>query len=183
MPYLIALLCFLGLLCLLNLIFTYGVILRLREHSEALAEGGGRRGSRVDGRPRPMGEVASDFTAITVKGQAVSRDSLPASAVVAFISPGCLPCEEAVPDLLKYATTVPDGQSRILVIVSGPTSESAAYVEQFADVADVVVEGPSGPVQSAFAVDGVPAFGVLGAGGTITVATRKVAELPTAVSA
>ncbi|MES4904070.1 MULTISPECIES: hypothetical protein [unclassified Streptomyces] len=182
MPYVIAVLCFMGLLCLVNLVFTYGVIMKLREHSEALAEHSGPTEGGT-GRPRPLGSAVSDFTAMTVTGQTVSRHSLAASSVVAFLSPGCLPCEQAVPDFLKYAAAVPGGRDRVLVVVSGQPSEGAEYAERFGEVAHVVVEAPGGPVQSAFAMNGAPAFGVLGAGGSVSVATRSVAELPTAVSA
>jgi thiol-disulfide isomerase/thioredoxin len=183
LPYVIALICLLSLLCLLNLLFTYGVILRLREHSGLLANRGGQRGNEAGRRPRPTGDAASEFTAVTLDGEEVTRDSLPASSVVAFMSSGCKPCEEAVPDFLAYAATVPAGRSHVLVVVSGPPSETAAYAARFTSMGRVVVEEPNGVVHSAFAVDGAPAFAFLGPGGMVTTATRKVAELPAAVSA
>ncbi|KOT41659.1 hypothetical protein ADK41_09965 [Streptomyces caelestis] len=183
MPILVALICFLVLLSLLNLVITFGVVLRMREHAGLLAEGGGeQRQNRMAGRPRPMGSEAGPFTAGTIEGETVSRDTLLVPTVLGFLSPGCAPCEKAVPPMLRYAAAVPGGRDHVLVVISGPPGEAADYAREFADVARVVVEEPDGPVQSAFAVDGFPAFGILGAGGAVTLATRKVAELPAGVT-
>ncbi|MEV0040352.1 hypothetical protein [Streptomyces sp. NPDC050804] len=183
MPYLIVLAALLGLLCILNLVFTYGVIIRLREHSQLLAEGHGQDVSDPTGnRPRPMGDEPSEFSAVTLDGETVSRDSLTGPAVIAFLSPGCVPCEKATPEFLSYAGTVPEGRDRVTVVISGFPPEATKYAAQFTGVGRVIVEEPDGPVQSAFAVNGFPAFAGLDVDGAITVSSRRVADLPTAVS-
>ncbi|WP_128763542.1 peroxiredoxin [Micromonospora sp. MW-13] len=167
----------LGVVCLSNLVLTVGVIRRLREHDARLPTGQ----PEVAVRPRPMAAEMAPFTAVTTTGEHLSSSLLPTPTVVAFFSPGCRPCEVAAPRFLRYAADLPGGREQVLVIVSGG-ADAPAYAEQFRPVARVVVEEPTGPVQTAFGVEGSPAFGVVDQGGVIGTATRRVADLPTAVS-
>src|SRR6266508_4237143 len=65
-----------GALGVVNLIFSLGVIRRLREHTEILdrlAAGGGAQGDSV---MLPPGETVGDFVATTVDGEQLSREEL-----------------------------------------------------------------------------------------------------------
>ena len=160
---------------LLNLIFTLGVIRRLRQHTELLNEQ--RR------QPVPsMGDVPAAFVAKTVTGSALTRESLRTPALIGFFTTGCGPCETALPLFITYAAAFPGGSERVVAVVIGPQEEAAEYSLRLAEVAQVVVEYPDGPVQTAFSVDGSPAFGILDERGVVKLATRSVAYLPAPVA-
>lgn len=160
----------------LNLILTLGVIRRIRQHTELLNEQ--RR------KPVPsMGDMPTAFVAKTVAGSTVTRESLQTPALVGFFTTGCEPCETALPLFISYAATFHGGPKQVLAVVSGPQEEAAEYSLRLADVAQVVVENPDGPVQTAFSVDSSPAFGILDERGVVSVATRSVADLPASVAA
>ncbi len=172
MPYFITLAIVATVVSSVNLLFTLGVIRRLREHTRLLAEGAAKRVAAS------MADSPQDFSALTVEGRPVSRDSLTPSALVAFLSTGCTPCEDAVPAFADYAAAFPGGRDHVMAVITGPDHEVAGMRERLAGVAQVVVERPDGPVQKAFGVDGTPAFGVLDRHGVITVASRSVGDLP-----
>ena len=68
MPLLIAAIIVVGCLCLLDLLLTFGLLRRLREHAELLA--GGMPASPPPG--LTAGEQPAAFTAVSTSGQAVS---------------------------------------------------------------------------------------------------------------
>ncbi|MBF9134218.1 TlpA family protein disulfide reductase [Plantactinospora sp. S1510] len=178
MAYLVALVILLSLLSLLNLLFTVGVVRRLRDQPSAADQ-------RADAEPpRPMGTEATDFVADTIGDGPVSLATLNRHTLVGFFTPGCKPCAAAVPQFLEYVESQPYGRDRVLAVISrGPDDDEVAeYAKVFNRIGRVVVEDPRGAVQTAFAVDGIPAFGVVD-GRTITVATRKVGKLPAGVPA
>ncbi len=161
---------------LLNLILTLGVIRRIRQHTELLNEQ--RR------KPTPsMGDMPAAFVAKTVAGSTLTRESLQTPALIGFFTTGCEPCETALPLFISYAAAFSGSPERVLAVVIGPQEEAAAYNLRLAQVAQVVVEYPDGPVQTAFSVDGSPAFGILDERGVVSLATRSVADLPTPVAA
>ncbi|RSN71326.1 TlpA disulfide reductase family protein [Actinomadura sp. WAC 06369] len=176
MPYLIALVVVLALVCGVNLVFTLGVVRRLREHTRLLNDE--RR------RPRPnMGDVPAPFSATTTDGRTVSRESLPAPLLIGFFSAGCRPCEEALPEFVRYAAAFPGGREHVLAVVNGPAEDVEESRERLAATAQVITELPDGPVQTAFAVDGTPAFGIVDGNRVVLTSTRLVADLPDAVPA
>ncbi|MEU6033842.1 hypothetical protein ABZ801_00370 [Actinomadura sp. NPDC047616] len=176
MPYLIALVVFLALLSTVNLVFTLGVVRRLREHTQLLNENQRRPTPSLAGMPAP-------FTAETMDGRTVSRDSLTAPVLIGFLSTGCRPCEEAMPQFIDYAAGFPGGREHVFAVVTGPPEQVEEYRSRLADIAQVISELPDGPVQSAFALDGSPAFGILDDNHVVTISTRKVSDLPAAVPA
>lgn len=163
------------LLSLANLVFTMGVIRRLREHTALIAE---------NKRPVPsMGDIPGDFTAQTSDGEPISQGTLALPVLMAFLTTGCQPCEEAIPHFLAYAADYPGGRDHVIAVVTGPAHETPEYVALLSEAARVVVEDPDGPVQRAFGVKGSPAFGILDRSGIIQVATRRVEDLPALVPA
>ncbi|MFI1890709.1 TlpA family protein disulfide reductase [Streptomyces jumonjinensis] len=152
MPILIALVVLVGLLCILDLILTVGVIKRLREHSEQLARlGRGPLAALTEGDEVPA------FETTTTEGDRLSRDELADGTVVAFFTPDCAACQEKKPMFLEYARTAPGGPSEVVAVVVGQPEETAAYAAELAPVAQVVTEDMGGPMSLAFAVLGFPA--------------------------
>lgn len=146
MPFLIAAVVLVGLLCTLDLILTLGVIRRLREHTELLSQ-------RPEGGLRPalpVGGEVGEFTTSTVDGETLTRDALREETVVAFFSPGCQPCEEKLPRFVEYARAVPGGRLRVLAAVVGDAGEAGALVAELSPVARVVVEEHDGALSAAF---------------------------------
>ncbi|MEU1054273.1 hypothetical protein [Streptomyces sp. NPDC005876] len=153
MPFLIAALTLVGSLCLLDLILTVGVIKRLREHTELLANVGGAGNGRAS---ITVGEEVGDFAVSTVDGERLARDLLAGETLVAFFSPTCQPCKEKLPKFLEYARTLPGGRDRVLATVVGDAEASAALVAELTPVARVVVEEYDGALSAAFQAKAYP---------------------------
>ncbi len=66
MAILVAAIGLVGLLCLADLLLTFGVIRRLREHTEQLA---GLRGQDAPVTGLPYGAIPEPFTALTASGE------------------------------------------------------------------------------------------------------------------
>jgi AhpC/TSA family protein len=170
-----------GLLGLVNLVFSFGVIRRLREHTEILDKLSQRRsGERIDAIIE-VGRTVADFDTHTVDGERVSRDDLAGTTLVGVFSPGCPACEEQMGDFIAYARAHPGGRSQVLAVVVGAETESASYVERLEGAARVVREPVGGPVSTALAVRGFPAFALVD-GDLVSVSGFAVGELPAAVA-
>ncbi|GGX36440.1 TlpA family protein disulfide reductase [Streptomyces lomondensis] len=142
-----------GILCVLDLLLTIGVIKKLREYGPAgpaMEPGGGMT-------PLRPGEELPAFTAVAVDGAVVSRSSLPDGALIAFLAPHCEPCRAKLPELIAYAAAEPGGRNRTLAVVVGEPEECERFVRELSPVARVVVEPRGGSVCEALRVDAFPA--------------------------
>jgi hypothetical protein len=169
-------------MCIANLVLTYGVIRRLREHTTTLSR------LTTPGRPGPAilapGSEVPEFTAVTTEGVRLTRDWLSAESVVAFLSPDCRPCKEQLPLFVSYAAGFPGGRDRLLAVVVGSEENAAEAVGQLGASAHVVVTGDSGTdITRAFSVSGFPAFITVGEDGTVRTSGYTVADLPVATRA
>lgn len=161
-----------GLLCLANLLLTFGVIRRLREHTEQLA------------RFRPdtvitdlaAGEVPAPFTALGTTGEQLTGPI--GLRLVAFFSAGCSACPESVPAFVDYLRENHIARDEVLVVIGSSESEPVGYAEQLAAVAPVCVEPVGGDLEAAFKIRGYPAFCLLDATGSISAASYEPATLP-----
>jgi thiol-disulfide isomerase/thioredoxin len=178
MAALVAAVVVLGLFCVLNAVFCFGIVRRLREHTELLDKlAGGGQSDLIVG----AGASVGDFTASTVDSVAVSGTTLAGPTLVAFFAPGCGPCTEERPKFAALAATHP--RDRVLVVVTGLDDEAAApLVAELRDLAGVVREDDGGPVQQAFGVGGYPTFALVESGVVVASGTR-VADLPVSVPA
>ncbi|GAB2947317.1 TlpA family protein [Micromonospora polyrhachis] len=167
-----------GLIGLLNLLLTFGVIRRLREHTEQLSEL--RHGSDII---LPAGATVGEFTADTIDGIRVSRDGLAGRTVVSFFSPHCAPCRERMPEFIEYAGTAPGGRSQVLAVVVGTPADAVEAVTALTPVAQVVVEPDGGAVSRAFAINGFPALCLVDERGTVLASGSTLDELPSTVVA
>jgi thiol-disulfide isomerase/thioredoxin len=161
MSYLVAAVVLVGLLCMVNLLLTVGVIRRLR-----------RQAAQADAHADPMrgeglvpGDRLPDFAATTTGGEPISGELLGGPALVGFFSVGCEPCEKLLPRFVEHARRTQDAV--LAVVAAEPGEPSEAYVDQLAQVARVVHETPGGPVQSAFKVTGYPTVLRISADGTV----------------
>ncbi|MEU3414616.1 TlpA disulfide reductase family protein [Streptomyces sp. NPDC006658] len=179
MAFVIAALALVGLLCLLDLTLTLGVIKRLREHTALLTD--------LNGGPASIkqGEEVGEFTAATVDGEALTRAELSDETLVAFFSPTCGPCQEKMPKFVEYVSALPGGRDRAVAVVVGKPEESAGFVDALSPVARVVRETPDGVLGAAFKARAYPLVLAVGADreGRVVVRRDQVALDRAAVAA
>ncbi|MFD8556954.1 TlpA family protein disulfide reductase [Streptosporangium canum] len=154
MPYLVVAVILVALLCLVNLVLTFGVIRRLRDHESPA-------GGPVPETSVRVGEEIGPFAATTTLGERVTADSLAARTFVGFFAPGCGPCHEKLPGFVNHVSgsTVP-----ALAVVLGEGEEAAEMVTALEGAARVVISTREGAIGSAFRITGTPAFLTVEAG-------------------
>ncbi|WP_431932896.1 TlpA disulfide reductase family protein [Nonomuraea jabiensis] len=161
MPYLIVAVVLVGVLCLLNLLLTVGVIRRLRKRAASAASAPTMQEGLA------IGEKIPEFAATTTDGEPISHELIEGPALIGFFSPSCQPCRELMPRFIDHARRTP--AAVLAVVVSDGDKEGVADdVERLAEVARVVVEAPHAAVQSAFQVAGYPTVFEIGADGSVT---------------
>ncbi|MFG6195976.1 hypothetical protein [Nonomuraea sp. JJY05] len=173
MPYLVTLVILLGVLCLVNLALTLGVIRRLRRYSDQLATQSGQGQGAI----LAEGALAPPYVASATDGSAVSRDLITEPVVVGFFSTGCDACHEALPDFLTLAAAFP--REQVLAVIVDRTGEAGPQRERLEPVARVVVEDLGGPVASALQVRAFPAFALVGGGGRILASGLRLDQVIT----
>jgi hypothetical protein len=138
----------------LNLLLTFGVIRRLRQHEQVL----GRGAARASAPPRMLspGEAPSEFTAVDIDGAVLSRDQL-AAGLISFFTPDCQPCEERLPEFVRAAEREPSGRAGVVAVVVGEPTQAGPMTRALAPVARVFTEMPGGALTTAFRVSGFPA--------------------------
>jgi hypothetical protein len=166
-----------GVLCLIDLLLTFGVIRRLREHTAMLArfQSGGDRVTGMTAGGTPEAFTATDSEGAVMQGP-------PGLSVVAFFSASCSVCPKRVPAFVDYVREHPVGRNGVLAVVVAQASDSVPYLADLAEVARVCAELPDGPIGQAFAVQAFPAFFVLDAGGTVRGSSYDPAALPAPVA-
>ena len=163
---------FVGVVSVLNLALSFGVVRRLREHERVLAKlpmdlvgaGGALVGA--------IGSPIADFEAPILGGGTLTPAWFTGETLVGFFTPGCRPCTEQLPGFLEAARAVPAGPAGVVAVVVGEpsaatTAHGGSVIEELAQVATVVVQGRGGPMVSAFDVRGYPAFCTVGADGNV----------------
>jgi thiol-disulfide isomerase/thioredoxin len=161
MPFLIAAVVLVGILCVLDLILSLGVIRRLRVHSELLDKA--LDGSTAMPMMMPVGQLAGEFTATTDTGTTVSTNTLRGRTLVGFFLEDCAGCQQLLPEFVAAAADFPGGRGQVLAVVVFTSDEEMVtdYRRQLTSVAQVVVEGRHGGVGEAMDVRAYPAFGLL----------------------
>lgn len=152
-----------GLIGLLNLVLTFGIIRRLREQPASQHQHPGIPANNVRPTTLELGEQLAGVDAVTIDGTAVQ---LPAAgrSLVGFFSPSCSTCREQIIPFVVTAEREP-ADVQVLAVVAGPDDEAASsYVEELlAGRSEVLVirEDEDGPVQKAFGIKGFPAFAIV----------------------
>ncbi|RJL35968.1 TlpA disulfide reductase family protein [Bailinhaonella thermotolerans] len=177
MPYLAAAVALIGALCLANLLLTFGVIRRLREHSERLARPGAGQGAQGPPVLRP-GDRVDHFAATTTEGLPVDRDRLPERTLVGLFMTGCWPCQEMLPEFADYARNTVGDRDRVLAVVAAlDPAHLEDYEKELAGVAHIVVDEDQGPLVQAFRATGFPAVYLLDPGGVVVAGAPRPSEL------
>ncbi|WP_086821704.1 TlpA disulfide reductase family protein [Allokutzneria sp. NRRL B-24872] len=166
----------LGVLVLVDLVLTLGVVKRLRTHAALIEQALSAR----DPLPpimAPRGATVAPFEARTVDGKTFSLNDLADPTLVGFFSADCPACGENLPAFLDRARAL--GRDRVLAVTHGTTDEVSDLVAKLSAVASVVTEAPDGPLGRAFAVRGVPALCLVEPTGTVVASGSEMAALPT----
>jgi hypothetical protein len=161
-----------GCLCLFDLLLTFAVLRRLREHAGLLA-----RADLHERIPAPgvaPGERPADFAAVSISGQELTGPDT--FRVAAFFSASCSVCPEKVAPFVDYAQSRHLDSDNVLAVVVA--EGEAPYTTQLSQAAQVCVEPPGGALSAAFAVAGFPAFFLLDSAGTVAAAGFDPQTLP-----
>lgn len=153
-----------GVICLLDLLLTFGVIRRLREHTETIST------LQAASTPPGMlaeGETAGEFEAVTTTGEVISRDTLAGNTLVGVFSPDCPACAERLPGFLRLAAAFRGGRDRVLAVIADMGGDPETYRERLEPVARVVIEPQGTGINEALRVRAFPSFGVLDGSGTV----------------
>jgi len=179
MVYIIAALILVAAVTLLNLVFTLGVIRRLREHTELISKGLGHNDGPAEG-VLAAGERVPAFEATTVDGISLTHRSLADGAMVAFFSPSCQPCQERLPEFLDRAAAVPGDAFAVVV---GDEAETAEMVAKLRPVVRVLTGSAAEPMIEAFDADTFPALYRMAAGGVVGASGHTMTVYPVLAAA
>lgn len=174
LPYLIAAVVLVGVLCLLDLLLTVAVIRRLREHAGRLDRLG------TGAMPEPgiaPGTVAPAFETTATDGRSVTQNDLGAG-VLAFVSVSCEACEEQMPRFERYVAEAGLPSSKVLVVVVDRQEPPAEYVAGLETYATVVVENHEGTVGAPWRALAFPMFYSVDEHLTVRTTSFDVAGLP-----
>ena len=176
MAYLSAAVAIVGVLCILDLVLTFGVIRRLREHSGQLASA--RNNAPAQAKPMlEPGATVGRFSTVLVTGEDLPSDFLRDQTLIGFFSPDCAPCKKMLPEFVDRAAEMPGGRARVLAVVVGDPEAAIPLVAALEPVAQVVIESRSGKVSSAFEVSGYPSVFTVDENRTVTGSGHIMAAL------
>jgi hypothetical protein len=169
MAYLVAAVAIVGVLCLLDLLLTVGVVRRLREHTQLLAAA-----QRAEGDSLPVpGTPVGDFRTATTDGEAVSL-SPDEETLVGVFSSDCEPCRVLLPEFADHAAGIAGGRPNVIAVIVDDGGETESMRAALAPVARVVVEGHGGAVSSAFRTSFFPSLYVVSGDGRLVVSGHDV---------
>jgi thiol-disulfide isomerase/thioredoxin len=166
-----------GAVAVLNLVLTFGVIRRLREHTDLL--GNGADASRGAPTMACVGETIAPFTAMAVDGCPVTLDWFEGPTLVGVFAPGCEACEATLPVFAEHARSFPGGRQNVLaLVVASDETDATRYTDPLAEVVVVVRDDHHGPLSTALRVTGYPAFALVDPRGTVTASALDPSRLP-----
>ncbi|MFC4589315.1 thioredoxin domain-containing protein [Sphaerisporangium corydalis] len=162
MPYLVAAVVLLGVLCLLNLLLTIGILRRMRSRND---------------HPGPLftlgpGSPIGSFSVETTAGEPVSDGTL--TGVVGFFSAGCEACHELLPRFAEHARGL--GRDQVLAVVGGGDETAIRALSPVARV--VAADLGGGPVALAFQNSWTPALYLVGDDHKVVAVGSRMDELP-----
>jgi thiol-disulfide isomerase/thioredoxin len=153
-----------GVLCVLDLVLSFGIIRRLRAQNEVLRDLREKQAAAEPDIMLPAGSAVGPLSDVDVAG-----------ALVGFFSPGCEPCKERMPQFIEYATR---HGGKVIAVAAGGAEETADMVVRLGEVAEVFVEEIGGPLHNAFGATGYPAVGLVDASGTVVASGWEMSALP-----
>lgn len=175
MPVVIAAVVIVGLLCLLDLVLTFGVVRRLREHTELL------RNRQLADTPAVIGlhtgQMPEGFTALAEDGAVIGGPA--GLRLVGFFSGTCPACPGRVAPFIDYVQANKMARDDVLVtLLVAADAAAPPYLSLLAEVARVTVQPEGSQVIKSFGVVGYPAFCLLDADGTVVASGFDPASLP-----
>ncbi|GGN75975.1 TlpA family protein [Actinoplanes lobatus] len=165
-----------GVVAVLNLILTVGVIRRLKDHEQRFTELSADDGAS-NAQPS-VGTAVPEFTAATTTGGKVTAADLRDGGLIGFFSVGCPPCAEQLPDFTRFLRAMDDTPALIVIEAPSP-ADAAAFLEVTGDL-PVVLDGGDGLCKT-FEVNRFPSMAQL-SGGAVAANAHTVARLLTQVS-
>jgi hypothetical protein len=163
MGYLVAAVVLLGVLCFVNLLFTIGILRRMR--------------TATVWQPEPLfalgpGSAVGEFSVMTTTGEPVSHDTL--AGMVGFFTTGCGECHELLPPFLERAREME--RDNVLAVVGGGDQDMVGALAPLARV--VVADLGGGPVARAFQNSWTPALYLVGDDHRVVAVGARMEELP-----
>jgi hypothetical protein len=169
-----------ALVCtLLNLLLVFGVLRKLREH-DALLAGATPPGRDHSDAIAAVGATVAAVTASTLDGGPVSSRRGDGSLLVGFFSPGCRPCEERIPEFIRFHERT--GIAAVAVVVD-TDGDSGPHVRRLSGHVEVVVEPAGGTFGTAFQVTSYPALCLVDTAGVVLASGNAFSDLPDFVPA
>jgi hypothetical protein len=171
-----------GALCLLDLLLTFGVIRRLREHTEMLSWAG-RPDMPVIGPVIGLasGEPVAAFSALTLGGELLTGTS--GLRVAGFFSSACPACPERVGPFADYLADHRVARESVLSVVVAPDDGMPSYADRLNEAGRVCAVREDSDVLKAFKVSGFPAFCLLDVDGGLVTTSYDPATLPAPAAA
>ncbi len=166
MPYLAAAVVLVRVVCLLNLMLTFGIIRRMRAAANESV-----RHTRLSVERGP-GSSIGEFTVETADGETVSHGNL--TGLVGFFSARCEPCRDLLPGFAEYASKLP--REQVLAVIGGEDEEAVAMLTPVARV--IVADLAGGPVAAAFRNTVTPALYLIGDDHRVVAAGGRIEDLP-----
>ncbi|GHA82247.1 hypothetical protein GCM10010330_40600 [Streptomyces tendae] len=177
MAYLTAVVTLFGLLSIVNLTLTIGIVRRLRTQRRETTPA--TKGDPFQGSGLAVGEPVGRFSVRDTEGRRLTRDSLHEGMLVAFLSPGCLPCEELLPGVVELGRRAGPGQVLAVVVQNEDGGERPdAFVAALSPVATVAVTRLEGELSRAFSIQGMPTGVRMGPDGRIAASGRALLRVP-----
>ncbi len=141
-----------GLLGLANLVFTFGVVRRLREITQRLAEGAGESMAALPA----VGTPAPEFALTAVDGSSMTdADVRDGTFYIGYFTPNCAPCQERLPEFADFVREF--GPDRALIVVgASDRDEGLRFVGAHGAGTRVVIEDQAGPLAKAFDISRTP---------------------------
>ncbi len=173
MPFLTALVLGVGVLCLIDLVLTVGVIRRLRAHEEMLS-------ARPVASPSivlPPGATIGGFSAVSTDGVHVSDETLTEPVLVGVFSPGCSACHDRLPQFAERARSFPGGRGNVLAVLVGTEEEVAEERRTLEPVALVLIEEYGTGLTKALQVNGFPSLALVDVRGRVVASGTTLEDL------
>lgn len=183
MAFLVAVVVFLAISVMFNLLLTLGLVRRARAHSDLLSEF-----AAAQARFLKVGTTVPVLSAESVRGIQITTTMFGSSGVIAFLSDSCSYCRRELPELVAYIQDGGYPPERVLAVVAASDRDDAgsealtAMLETLGPIATIVREPRGGGVLAeAFKVDGYPSF-YLTDSGAIAAAGSVISRFPDAAA-
>jgi hypothetical protein len=155
---------------LFNLSLSFAIVRRLRLERSSAASGGST--VKSDRLP-PAGKLVGEFRVLTADDNELTQEEISrGKTLVAFVMPGCPPCQEFKEDIAKRLDVL-QRVDRALFLVQGEGEAAQAVVDSFSPLGDVALITPDHEIHDAFGgMIGFPGLVVLARGVVVAAGYR-----------